>query len=225
MIKSRSSLFSQTNTLFLFGLIFLTIIAYSRLLFHPDLHTACPENDTWNLPVRWSVLKSLQEGRIPLWNPLSALGMPWLATWQTETFYPGTLLFTQFGLNAWNYSGILHLLVFSFGVYFFLKNLEVNPFGAFFSASLALLNGCALNHLGSNSSMDTMAWVPWVFIGANESLTDKPWGRFKLGLALAFQILAGYPQIIFYTLLGLLTYAVFCFHSIKRLIIPIAVAF
>lgn len=223
--KSRLSSLNQPSILCIFGLIVIACIAYSRLLLHPDLHTACPENDTWNLPVRWSVLKSLQEGCIPLWNPLSALGMPWLATWQTETFYPGTLLFTQFGLNAWNYSGFFHLLVFSFGVYFFLKNMEVKPFGAFFSASLALLNGCAFNHLGSNSSMDTMAWVPWVFIGANESLTNKPWGRFKLGLALAFQVLAGYPQIIFYTLLGLLAYAAFCFHTIKRFMNPIAVAF
>jgi hypothetical protein len=225
MKKSRLSLSNQPSILCILGLIGIAFIAYNRLLLHPDLHTACPENDTWNFPVRWSVLKPLQEGHIPLWNPLSALGMPWLATWQTETFYPGTLLFTQFGLNAWNYSGILHLFIFTFGVYFFLKNLEVKPFGAFFSASMALLNGCAFNHLGSNSSMDTMAWVPWVFIGANESLTNKPWGRFKLGLALAFQILAGYPQIIFYTLLSLLVYAGFCFHTVKRLTNPIAVAF
>ena len=222
--KSRSSLLNHPSILCIFGLIVIAFIAYSRLLLHPDLHTACPENDTWNLPIRWSVLKSLQEGHIPLWNPLSAFGLPWLASWSTEVFYPGTLLFTQFGLNAWNYSGILHLLIFSMGIYFFLVHLGAKPFAAFFSASLALLNGCAYNHLGSNSPMDAMAWIPWVFMGVHETETDKTGGRFKLGLALTLQILAGYPQTLLYTLIGLFFYIFICFNSIQKFILPSALA-
>src|SRR5258708_807359 len=103
------------------GWALLLFTAYGRLILHPDLHTACPENDTWNLPIRWSVLTSLRDGHLPLWNSLSAFGIPWLATWQTETFYPGTFLFTWLGLSAWNYSGLIHLLIFSFGIYFFLR--------------------------------------------------------------------------------------------------------
>jgi len=222
--KNQSLLSNQPAFLFFLGLVALSFTAYGRLLLHPDLHTACPENDTWNLPVRWSVLTSLQAGRIPLWNPLSAFGLPWLASWSTEVFYPGTWLFTQFGLNAWNYSGIIHLLIFSAGIYFFLIQLGAQPFAAFFSASLALLNGCAYNHLGSNSPMDAMAWIPWIFIGARETLTDNNGGRFKLGLALALQILAGYPQTLLYTLIGLFLYTAICFRSIEKLIFPMALA-
>jgi len=222
--KNQSSLSNQPALLSLLGLLALAFIAYGRLLLHPDLHTACPENDTWNLPVRWSVLTSLQTGHIPLWNPLSAFGLPWLASWSTEVFYPGTWLFTRFGLGAWNYSGILHLLIFSAGIYFFLIQLGAQPFAAFFSASLALLNGCAYNHLGSNSPMDAMAWMPWIFIGARETLTGMAGGPFKLALALVFQILAGYPQTLLYTLLGLFLYAVTCFHSIRKLIRPMVLA-
>jgi hypothetical protein len=222
--NNRFSLSNQPAAFFILGLMALALIAYGRLLLHPDLHTACPENDTWNLPVRWSVLSSLQEGKIPLWNSLSAFGMPWLATWQTETFYPGTWLFTQFGLNAWNYSGILHLLIFSTGIYFFLIQLGAKPFAAFFSASLGLLNGCAYNHLGSNAAMDAMAWIPWVFIGARGTLIGKAGGPFKLGLAVTLQILAGYPQTLLYTLLGLFLYAAICFRSVEKLILPLALA-
>src|SRR5579859_955004 len=182
------------------GWALLLFAAYGRLILHPDLHTACPENDTWNLPVRWSVLSALREGHLPLWNPLSAFGIPWLATWQTETFYPGTLLFTWLGLSAWNLSGLLHLILFSLGIYLFLRNLSVERFPAFFGAAIALLNGCAYNHLGSNSSMDTMAWMPWIFLSTREILTGKPWGRSKLTLFLVLQIFAGYIQIVFYTL-------------------------
>src|SRR5579862_2765564 len=85
----------------LLGWLAIVFSAYGRLILHPELHTACPENDTWNFPIRWSVLSVLHNGNLPLWNPLSAFGIPWLATWQTETFYPGTLLFTWGGLTAW----------------------------------------------------------------------------------------------------------------------------
>jgi hypothetical protein len=202
---------------------FLIILAYGQLLLHPDLHTACPENDTWNLPIRWSVLSSLRAGHLPLWNPLSAFGIPWLATWQTETFYPGTLLFTCLGLSAWNFSGTLHLLIFSVGIFCFLRNAGIHSFWAFSSASIALLNGCAYNHLGSNSSMDTMAWIPWLFLATKQSLENQPWARLRLTLFFALQIFAGYPQIIFYTLIGCLIYAIFLkgWLSPKSLVLPL----
>ncbi len=197
------------NLILMGGWIFLIFLAYGRLLCHPDLHLACPENDTWNFPIRWSVLSSLREGHLPLWNPLSAFGIPWLATWQTESFYPGTLLFTWLGLSIWNVSGILHLLILSLGVFCFLRNSGVGSFWAFSSAAIALLNACALNHLGSNSSMDTMAWIPWLLLATRQSVDKQPWARARLALFLTLQILAGYPQIIFYTLMLCLAYAFF----------------
>lgn len=191
------------------GWALLVLTAYGRLLLDPTLHTACPENDTWNLPIRYSVLWSLQNGSLPLWNPLSAFGIPWLATWQTETFYPGTLFFKWFGLKFWNYSGVLHLLILSVGVYRLLRASGVQTFWAFFSAAIALLNGCAYNHLGSNSSMDTMAWMPWVLLAAKGILDQKPWAGLQFAAFVTLQIFAGYPQIIFYTLIGCAAYAVF----------------
>jgi len=191
------------------GWVVLFLAAYGRLILHPELHTACPENDTWNLPIRWSVLSALREGRIPLWNPNSAFGIPWLATWQTECFYPGTLLFTGLGLSAWNYSGLLHLLILSLGVYFFLRANHVGPFWAFFSSAIAMLNGCAYNHLGSNSSMDTMAWVPWMLWATWQFSERKPWTILKWALFFVLQVFAGYPQIILYTLVGCFSYAAF----------------
>ncbi len=207
------------------GWIFFIFLAYGHLLLHPNLHTACPENDTWNLPIRWSILSSLRNGRLPLWNPLSAFGMSWLATWQTESFYPGTLLFTWLGLSAWNLSGVLHLLIFSIGVFFFLKKTGVQSFWAFSGASVALLNACAFNHLGSNSSMDTMAWIPWLFLATKQSLENQPWASLRFTIFFALQIFAGYPQIIFYTLTACLIYSLFLKggRSITGLALPLMI--
>jgi hypothetical protein len=224
MRKSSPSSIPAPTRFLILGWAILLAAAYGQLLVHPDLHTACPENDTWNLPIRWSVLSSLRDGRIPLWNPLSAFGIPWLATWQTETFYPGTFLFKWFGLSAWNYSGLLHLLIFSAGIYRFLRLSKVKPSWAFLSAAIALLDGCAYNHLGSNSSMDTMAWMPWLFVATSEKLGQKPYSGFWFALLLALQVFAGYPQIIFYSLAGCFAFAIFSkgWRSLGQFFLPFA---
>lgn len=195
--------------LLLGGLAAVLLIAYGPLILHPGLHTACPENDTWNLPIRWSVLSAFREGRIPLWNSNSAFGIPWLATWQTESFYPGTLLFDWLGLSAWNLSGLIHLVILSLGIYSFLKAYRVHPFWAFFAAAIALLNGCAYNHLGSNSSMDTMAWIPWLLWATQRCLEQKPWSSLQWTLFFVLQVFAGYPQIILYTVAACFFLALF----------------
>jgi hypothetical protein len=206
---SLLSFLSRPWVFLVFGFTVILLAAYGRLLFDPSLHTACPENDTWNLPVRWSVLSSLREGLLPLWNPLSAFGIPWLATWQTETFYPGTLLFSVFGLNFWNYSGVLHLIILACGIYRLLRNAGTDSFWAFLAAAVSLLNGCAYNHLGSNSSMDTMAWAPWLLVAVQNISQQKKSGFLQFSLFLALQVFAGYPQIIYYSLGATAAYGVF----------------
>lgn len=206
-IKPTSISHAPTKWFLALGWAALVVAAYGRLILHPDLHTACPENDTWNLPIRFSVLSSLCDGKIPLWNSRPAFGMPWLATWQTECFYPGTLLFAWLGLSAWNLSGLLHLCILSIGIFSFLRANNVSSFWSFFAAAIALINGCAYNHLGSNSSMDTMAWIPWMFLATHQVVGRKPWGGFKWALFFVLQVFAGYPQIIFYTLVGCFSYA------------------
>ncbi len=220
--SSTAPSFESTQWFFLIGWLVLMGTAYGRLILHPGLHTACPENDTWNLPIRWSVLHSLRDGKIPLWNSLSAFGIPWLATWQTECFYPGTLLFTWLGLSAWNVSGLLHLSILSLGIFSFLKKVGVNPFWAFCSSAVALLNACAYNHLGSNSSMDTMVWIPWMLLATLECLEKKPWGTFKWTLFFALQVFAGYPQILFYTLICCFCYALVLkgWPALGQLLVP-----
>ncbi len=206
------------------GWLTLIILAYGNILLHPDLHFACPENDTWNFPVRYWTAQSLSNGHLPLWNSQVGFGVPWLASWATEVLYPGTLLFTWLGLSAWNLSGVLHLFIFSIGIYCFLRSLNVAVLGAFVSSAIALTNACAINHLGSNAPMDAMAWIPWVFIGVHETLEEKPWGAFKLGAALTLQILAGYPHTLFYTVICGSIYGFVFFRNLKPLIVPGLVA-
>ncbi len=71
--------------------------------------------------------------------------------------------------------------------------------------------------------MDTMAWIPWLFLAAQQTLENKPWAGLRFALFFTLQILAGYPQIIFYTTIGCLIYAVYLkgWHSVMRLALPL----
>ena len=204
-------------------MLLLALLAYGRLLLNPDIHVACPENDTWNFPIRWFALSSLRDGKIPLWNSLSGLGIPWLATWQTETYYPTAPFFDCFGANFWNYSGVLHLLVFALGLYRFLRLSGVRLAWSFLAAATGLLNGCAFNHLGSTSPTDTMAWIPWLMVATRGIWGSRPWAGLKFSAAFCLQIFGGYPQIILYTLAACFAYAWFLggWRSMRSLTLPI----
>src|SRR5436305_1185345 len=58
-------------------------------------------------------------GEIPLWNPLSNCGLPYLAQWNTLTLYPLSLIYLVFPL-PWSLSFfcLLHLFLAGLGMYF-----------------------------------------------------------------------------------------------------------
>src|SRR5258708_26873509 len=51
-------------------------------------------------PMRWFTALELHKGRLPLWNPYSDAGEPWLANPQTGIFYPPAWLFVVLPFSA-----------------------------------------------------------------------------------------------------------------------------
>ena len=185
------------------------VAVYGRLILFPSLHPVFPENDIWNLPIRWSVAEPLGRGLIPLWNPLTAFGTPWLAQFQTGVFYPGTWIFAGFGLKAWNLYSLAHLLLYAAGLHLFLRSTGVSRTWAGTISTISLVTLCAFHHIGSNAPADTMAWIPWVFLGLRRMRDGSRGARTLLGCVTALQVLAGYPQIVMFTWICALPYALF----------------
>src|SRR5436190_53574 len=44
------------------------------------------------LPMHHYLAEHLRRGEVPLWNPLTFMGTPFLANWQSGVFYPPTVL-------------------------------------------------------------------------------------------------------------------------------------
>mgnify|MGYP006908229873 FL=1 len=150
---------------------------------------------------------SFWRGEMPLWNPLSNCGLPFLAQWNTITLYPLSLVYLLLPLSlSLGLFCLLHLFVGGMGMYFLAWRWTGSRLGAAFAGLAFALNGLALNSLAWPNNVSAIGWMPWVVL-----LADKAWrggtrDLVRAALAAGVQLLSGAPEIIFLTwvLLGTL---------------------
>jgi len=130
---------------------------------------------------------------VPLWNPLSGCGEPWLAQLQTGVFYPGDLPFVLPG--AWGpLLGIaLHLAVASSGMAAWLSGLGTSRAGALLGAGVFAGGGAFLSLALVYNNFETASFLPWLFLAARHAAR----GGSPAGLAVAFALafLGGEPAL------------------------------
>src|SRR6266508_1489450 len=95
-------------------------------------------------PLKLYTIDRLRRGEIPLWNPLSGAGEPWLANLQSGVFYPPSVLFLLAGpgLAAALYL-LLHFAIAAWGARRFLREEAVSGAAALFGAAVFCGGGYA----------------------------------------------------------------------------------
>jgi hypothetical protein len=152
-------------------------------------------------PLKLYTADRIGSGQIPLWNPLSGLGEPWIANGQSGVFYPPTLFFLipSSALAA----GLFLLLHFAIGVsgaWRFAKEEAVSDAGALIGAAGFGACGFAVslsmywNHFGS------WAYLPWIAALARSGLRTRG-VRVAFSAAVGLQAMAGSPEMSAATLL------------------------
>lgn len=143
-------------------------------------------------PWRSFASQNLQAGEMPLWNPYSYSGMPFLANLQSSLFYPFSLIFWFFKFpHAQNIYQCFHL--WGIGLLAFLSGraLSFSRAGSCWLAIGFFMNGVLIGHFEFLSVLGALLWIPAFFI-----FHRSVW---LLGLAVVFSIFSGYPAV---TLLG-----------------------
>ncbi|MFH1630250.1 MAG: YfhO family protein [Pseudomonadota bacterium] len=155
----------------------------------------------------------LQEGALPFWNPYQFSGIPIISNVQASMFYPlGFLYYVVPPEVAYLYSTLLHCITGSLFMYFFMRAIPISPFGSFAAALVFSFNGYFIGHLyaGHLSFVQTYIWIPLIFLLVYRFVRT---GRFQnavgAGMAVGVQILGGFPQISFYTVLGAIGFVLF----------------
>lgn len=152
-------------------------------------------------PLKLYTADRLRSGEIPLWNPLSGAGEPWLANVQSGVFYPPALLFL---LPSPALAGglylLLHFAIGAWGAWRFLKAEAVSDSGALLGA--AVFSGCGFAASLSGFWNHFAAWgyLPGIVAFARSRLPTRG-SRLALALLVGLQAMAGSPEISAATLL------------------------
>jgi hypothetical protein len=147
---------------------------------------------------------SLRHGYLPLWNPYTYAGQPFLGGFESAVFYPLNLIFLCLPLErAINLSILLHLVILGWGLERWATQRGLNPWAAVLTGFFVMpFTGAVFPHVyaGHLSNLCTMAWAPWIFLGL-ETWTrgGNRRGLFLASAAICLQILAGHIQYFFYT--------------------------
>jgi len=150
-------------------------------------------------PLRFFTAQELKAGHLPLWNPYSASGEPWLANPQTGVFYPPAWLFLVLPFQtAYMLFLLVHVVILGWGAYLLFARTGSQG-AAMVGAAVAMFCGPTLSLLDINNNLATLAWLPLVMGCAAE----RSWIRGGFALAMAF--LGGEP---FFAAMGGLLYVV-----------------
>jgi hypothetical protein len=149
-------------------------------------------------------------GSIPLWNPYSYCGHPFIANPQTFIFYPSTLLFLALPLPwAFNIDTLLHFYLAAMGIYCFVHIITQSRSAGLAAAVVFSLSGYLMDNIyaGHLPMLHTAALLPWIFYFIEKAYKSKrPIFLLISGLVFGLQILSGEPQNNYYTILFLTIY-------------------
>jgi hypothetical protein len=139
-------------------------------------------------------------GELPLWNPLSDCGAPFLAQWGSMTLYPFSLIYLTLPL-PWSLDlfCVLHLFWGGLGTYRLLLTWTRGRLAPAIGGLLFALNGVTLSCLIWPNYAVALGWMPWVVLFSLEACSAGGVRVIHAAFAAALQLLAGVPEIVVLT--------------------------
>jgi len=139
-------------------------------------------------------------GELPLWNPLSNCGAPFLAQWGTMTLYPFSLFYLIFPL-PWSLTWFCfgHLILGSLGVYYLAFRWSESRLGAGLAGVAFIFNGITFSCLLWPNYTVALGWMPWVVLACEKASEGTRRHVVMAALTATMQLLSGVPELILMT--------------------------
>jgi hypothetical protein len=154
----------------------------------------------FSYPLAQYLRECFWRGEIPLWNPLSNCGIPFLAQWNTQALYPPALFYLVFPLSwALGVFCLLHLFWGGLGMFLLARDWTKNSFAAAFAGIVFAFNGLMLNSLIWPATVAALGWMPWVVRSVEQARSGG--GRKIIFAAIvgALQMLTGGTEVVLFT--------------------------
>lgn len=154
------------------------------------------------LYTRGFAVSELLGGNFPLWNPFIYSGTPFLADFQSGLLYLPNLIFLFVPLSLainWSFGG--HLLLLGLGMYVWAISRGLGKAAAFIAGAAAMFSATVMLQIdaGHLSSLCSMAWMPFVFLGMDRwTAGRRPGWIAAAAVAAAMQVYAGQVQYFYF---------------------------
>ena len=148
-------------------------------------------------PWRSLSAEMIQAGRLPLWNPYEAGGMPFLANLQSSILYPPTILFWTFQFaRALKIFHWLHYSLAGLGFFLLARKMRVSAWAGIPAGILFAYNGYSLTRHEFLSILGSMIWLPWALLFVlNRDLRPRFFPVALSAAAMSYSFFAGFPQV------------------------------
>ncbi len=208
MMRSGFLFWQHLSPVLWFGVIscivFWRVVFRGEVLYYGDImlyfHPALAFEHHW-----------LKEGILPLWNPHTLFGQPFVGNPQEWLLYPSTLLIAWLGAERGiSWGAVTHLWLAGIGVYLFALRLGYTRRQAVAAGTLWMLCGAVVlrsQHVGILQTLAGYGWSFWAVEGLllQADLRSGVW----LTVVLALVSLAGSPQMFHMLILVLLGWVLF----------------
>jgi hypothetical protein len=176
----------------------LVFIGGTRVLGHPG-------SDMFLQYFAWREFgfRELAKGNLALWNPHIFSGAPYFGGMQGALLYPPNWLFLVLPTPvAINWTVALHVFAIGAFMFFWMRQRSLSAAASFFAATLVMFCGAFFPHVfaGHLPQLSAMTWSPLIFCSVDGLFRTKHARWSLLGMfAVGMQVLAGFPQYVFYT--------------------------
>lgn len=202
---------------FMVILLALTVAMFGDVLFsEEEMVLSIPNTDLAKQFAYWREFgfNQLKQGVFALWNPHVFSGVPFFGGFQSALLYPLNFLYLILPLSkAINWSVALHVFLIGAFMCLWTWHRGLHPLASLVSSVLLMFCGAHFMQIqaGHLPHLCTMTWAPLLFLSIDGFSERRSLGWCLLGaFAVTMQILAGYPQHVFYTAIAAVMYTGLC---------------
>lgn len=200
-----------------------TVAVFGDVLFSAEeIVLSRPHTDLYDQFAYWREFGfgEVRRGNLPLWNPHIFSGMPFMGGFQSALLYPLNVVYLILPLSAAiNWGIAIHVFLLGTFMYLWTAYRGLHPLACLVSAVMLMFCGAHFLQIqaGHIPHLSTMAWAPLVLLSIDGFFQKRSLGWCLLGmLAVTMQILAGYPQHLFFTAVAAVVYAAFCMIKAEK---------
>ena len=187
----------------------MTLAMFAQVLFSTGDRVLSQQGldvSTLMIYVREFGFRELRAGRIALWDPHVFSGIPFMGGFTPALFYPPNWIYLILPpAMAMNWEIAIHVFLLGFFTALWLRRYRLHPLAILLASAGIMFGRTFFNEIfaGHVQPLDADAWLPLILLTV-DSLLDEPGVKWVLvGIfTLAMQILAGYPPVVFYTVVA-----------------------